>query len=67
MTEDPRESSSEAVPEQIPAAADVPVGVAEKPGESYLGREFRSWAVAIAGWLVPGLGHALQGMWGRAL
>jgi hypothetical protein len=23
-------------------------------------------AVAIAGWLVPGLGHALQRMWGRA-
>jgi hypothetical protein len=28
-----------------------------------------SWAVvaAIAGWLVPGLGHALLRMWGRAL
>lgn len=24
-------------------------------------------AIAIAGWLVPGLGHALQKMWGRAL
>lgn len=23
--------------------------------------------VAIAGWLLPGLGHALQRMWGRAL
>ena len=29
--------------------------------------ENRAWAVAIAGWLVPGLGHALQRMWGRAL
>src|SRR3974377_231204 len=27
----------------------------------------RAWAVAVAGWLVPGLGHALQGMWARAL
>jgi len=26
----------------------------------------RSWAIGIAGWLVPGLGHALQRMWGRA-
>jgi hypothetical protein len=29
--------------------------------------ENRAWTVAVAGWLVPGLGHALQRMWGRAL
>lgn len=29
--------------------------------------EARAWSVAIAGWLVPGLGHALQRMWGRAV
>jgi hypothetical protein len=28
--------------------------------------ENRAWTVAIAGWLLPGLGHALQRMWGRA-
>ncbi|MGC2765937.1 MAG: DUF6677 family protein, partial [Candidatus Acidiferrum sp.] len=28
--------------------------------------ETRAWSVAIAGWLIPGLGHALQRMWGRA-
>ena len=27
----------------------------------------RAIAVALAGWLVPGLGHALLKMWGRAL
>lgn len=29
----------------------------------------QEWAVglAVAGWIVPGLGHALQKMWGRAL
>ena len=29
----------------------------------------QEWAVglAAAGWIVPGLGHALQNMWGRAL
>jgi Family of unknown function (DUF6677) len=26
----------------------------------------KAWVVAIAGWLLPGLGHALQRMWGRA-
>ena len=30
-------------------------------------REGIALAVAVAGWLVPGLGHALQKMWGRAL
>jgi hypothetical protein len=28
--------------------------------------EHRAWLIGIAGWLVPGLGHALQRMWGRA-
>jgi hypothetical protein len=36
--------------------------------ERDLGRsEAKAWSVAIAGWLVPGLGHALQRMWGRAI
>ena len=30
-------------------------------------REGLAFAVAVAGWLVPGLGHALQKMWGRAV
>lgn len=30
-------------------------------------RETLAFIVAIAGWLVPGLGHALLKMWGRAL
>jgi hypothetical protein len=29
--------------------------------------ENRAMALALAGWLLPGLGHALQHMWGRAL
>jgi hypothetical protein len=29
--------------------------------------ENKAWGVAIAGWLLPGLGHALQRMWGRAV
>jgi uncharacterized protein DUF6677 len=30
-------------------------------------RETLAVIVAVAGWLVPGLGHALMKMWGRAL
>jgi hypothetical protein len=30
-------------------------------------RETISFAIGIAGWLLPGLGHALQKMWGRAV
>jgi drug/metabolite transporter (DMT)-like permease len=26
-----------------------------------------AFAIGVAGWLVPGLGHALQKMWGRAI
>ena len=29
--------------------------------------EDKAWGVAVAGWLLPGLGHALQRMWGRAV
>jgi hypothetical protein len=31
------------------------------------GREVLALLIALAGWAVPGLGHALQKMWGRAL
>jgi hypothetical protein len=30
------------------------------------GGETRAFAIGIAGWLVPGLGHAFLKMWGRA-
>ena len=30
-------------------------------------RKFIALLVGVAGWAVPGLGHALQKMWGRAL
>ena len=29
-------------------------------------REPRAVAIGLAGWILPGLGHALQKMWGRA-
>jgi hypothetical protein len=37
------------------------------PGHGTVEAEVRAIAVALMGWLVPGLGHALQKMWGRAV
>ena len=34
--------------------------------EHHRGNEAVALAIGVAGWLVPGLGHALQKMWGRA-
>src|SRR5882762_4439339 len=31
------------------------------------GRELLALGLAVAGWLIPGLGHALQKMWSRAI
>jgi len=31
------------------------------------GRERLAVGIGVAGWILPGLGHALQKMWGRAL
>lgn len=35
-------------------------------GEEAVSPETKAWGVALAGWLLPGLGHAMQKMWGRA-
>ena len=39
---------------------------AEAPENSGKG-EIAALAIGVAGWILPGLGHALQKMWGRAL
>jgi hypothetical protein len=49
----------------------VPAGQGAKPEplqkkEENGSRERRALLFGVAGWLVPGLGHALQRMWGRA-
>lgn len=38
-----------------------------RPRRAAPGRESFPLICAMAGWLVPGLGHALQRMWGRAV
>ena len=40
---------------------------APSPKEARSSGESRALALGIAGWLLPGLGHALQFMWGRAI
>ncbi len=47
-------------------APSLPAEIDESPGENSSG-EARAFAIAVAGWLIPGLGHALQRMWGRAV
>src|ERR1700688_5270942 len=39
--------------------------VADPPTDT--AREARAIAIGVAVWVVPGLGHALQKMWGRAI
>lgn len=46
----------------VPAAA-----ATGAEGEQPSSRTTRAYIFGIAGWLLPGLGHALQFMWGRAL
>lgn len=55
MTTDPTPGA----PPATPSAAETPV----HPQNS----ELVSFAIGVAGWLVPGLGHALIKMWGRAV
>jgi len=48
----------------VPQAQQAPLPV-HSQGED--GREMFAIAICIAAWAIPGLGHALQKMWGRAL
>lgn len=50
--------------ENLEAGPPLEQTTAEQPG---VPSEGKAWVAAIAGWLLPGLGHALQRMWGRAL
>ncbi|HET7107895.1 MAG TPA: DUF6677 family protein [Candidatus Acidoferrum sp.] len=54
--EEPLQNPSIEHPQSAPPAKAAPA-----PSES------RALVCGIAGWLLPGLGHAMQKMWGRAL
>jgi hypothetical protein len=55
------EGMSEETDNVVQAETRVPSSNANTPAEN------RALGFALAGWLLPGLGHALQRMWGRAL
>jgi len=45
----------------------TPEATPSQPPRRGTRRERFAWAIGIASWLLPGLGHALQRMWGRAV
>jgi hypothetical protein len=52
-------------PPPVPGAETSPA--ARTAARDEFRNESRAFATGVAGWLLPGLGHALQRMWGRAL
>jgi drug/metabolite transporter (DMT)-like permease len=56
----PQHTSSEGAPSEHAPSEHAPSERAQRS-------EALAFAIGVAGWLVPGLGHALQKMWGRAL
>ncbi len=65
----PDELSSNSAPPTTNAqhTASEPVQSQALHGEPAQRSEALAFAIGVAGWFVPGLGHALQKMWGRAL
>lgn len=55
--------------EQPPFTVPAPDDALQVPPQSGEGmpRETRAAICGVVGWILPGLGHALQRMWGRAL
>lgn len=49
------------------AIQQTPLEAPAQPPVVGLQRERLAWAIGIAAWLLPGLGHALQRMWARAV
>jgi hypothetical protein len=45
----------------------TPLETPAQPPNAGVERERLAWAIGIAAWLLPGLGHALQRMWARAV
>lgn len=63
MSQEPNEPTPlDPPPASVPVAEPAPL---HPPRKTY--SESRAWAIAVAAWLLPGLGHALQRMWGRAV
>jgi mannose/fructose/N-acetylgalactosamine-specific phosphotransferase system component IIC len=61
------EEIKETAPVERGAEAIQTVATEEAHQQQAAPSEGRAMALAVAGWILPGLGHALQRMWGRAL
>jgi hypothetical protein len=64
------ESNLDATPVPEVVSSDTPIENAVDPSVELSAQfppERRAVALGVIGWLIPGLGHALQKMWGRAL
>ena len=55
------------MPDDTATEATTAAAAIAVPPEHHARNEVWAFAIGVAGWLVPGLGHALQKMWGRAL
>jgi len=66
MPEDATQDPTQAATQDAPAAVEA---VSDSTTEALpaFSPEKRAVAIGIAGWVIPGLGHAIQKMWGRAL
>jgi hypothetical protein len=68
----PRNSNESTVPAEHVSGVVVTAAGAEtlpsdlQPHEHFGHRPALAYAIAVAGWLIPGLGHAILKMWGRA-
>jgi hypothetical protein len=62
MSEETQTQPIEAAPTPAPEAPPAVTQHAHLPSRSHAA----AFAIGAAGWLLPGLGHALQKMWGRA-
>jgi hypothetical protein len=59
---------AEAVSDVVGPVAGVEVRPSDLlPHEHFGHRPAVAYAIAVAGWLIPGLGHAILKMWGRAV
>jgi hypothetical protein len=53
--------------ESLPVSATKASASSRTAAQDEFRNESQALATGVAGWLLPGLGHALQRMWGRAL
>ena len=61
------ENAGRKMPDDTATEATTAAATIAVAPEHHQRNEVLAFAIGVAGWLVPGLGHALQKMWGRAL